>query len=360
MKFTNLFLALVIVILGTQFARAELWPEIDLFKLEITGCKDAKFGKIAALDDYLFITNAEGPYTDKIFVLKLSGYGLADLVAAKDLSQLKYITDIEASGQNPMYVYLTCESNGLLIFDFDPESRDLNLTGRYELLDYPLSISVRGSYAYITDANDGLHVLDISDAARPCKVGHYSPGNQASDVFLSDSYAFVTIRDLDVYSLRIVDAHDLHEVGRYDLGVIDGTSGIFVSGSYLFLGYNGPMLGDGEVLILDISDISNPIWVGNIPAYALYPTVTGKGSYVFVLDDCEFKVLGIFNKEIRKIGKCFTGCWNICVSEHHVYLSGSSGNHGGEIWGLDIASLPEPAPAAVTTTTWGELKTLFK
>lgn len=254
-KFVSLFLTLIIVVLGTQFARAEFWPEIDLLKLEITGCKETKFGKMAALNDYLFITNATNvdPYTDKIFVLKLSGYGLADLVATKDLSQLKYITDIEASGQNPMYIYLTCKPDGLLIFDFDPEFRELNLAGRYELLDYPLSISVRGSYAYIADANDGLHVLDISDAARPCKVGHYSPGNQASDVFLSDSYMFVTVCD-GPYSLRIVDAHDLHEVGHYDLGEIDGTSGVFVSGSYLFLGYNGPMLGDGMVLILDISD----------------------------------------------------------------------------------------------------------
>ena len=59
--------------------------------------------------------------------------------------------------------------------------------------------------------------------------------------------------------IDISDPRNPYEVGRYDLGEMDGVGTIFVSNFYAFLDCNGPSLGDWYVSIMDISDVTKPV-----------------------------------------------------------------------------------------------------
>src|SRR5262245_16193506 len=55
----------------------------------------------------------------------------------------------------------------------------------------PLGVTVARKHAYLCAADDGLHIVDVSDPNKPLKVGTCATLRCATDVTVRDQYAYV-------------------------------------------------------------------------------------------------------------------------------------------------------------------------
>jgi len=304
--------------------------------------------KIAVQDGFLFATDYDG---HKLYAFDVTDPSSPALLTTEDLPEL--VWDVKASGKWPrVYVYLLGRSR-FSIYEFG-ESENLSKVGHYDLLDGPSDICVKGSYAYIADGPGGLKVIDVSNPSRPYEVGCYKNASIIR-VFASDFYAFV-VSSGPGYSFIIVDISDSrspYEVGRCDLkmGEIDGVGDISVSDLYAFLAYNGPMLGDWSVSVIEVSDVSKPVQVGKV-GFGLINDLTAIDDYLFVCTGGDLQVFDISDiAEIRKVGDYyrFFPFYSISVSGFYTYIAGSSG-----LYILNWKGLLESV--TVIPSTWGKVK----
>ncbi|MCI0394570.1 MAG: PKD domain-containing protein [Chloroflexi bacterium] len=68
---------------------------------------------------------------------------------------------------------------------------DASLLGVYEYLSYPASIGAAGGYIYLTDAGDGLRVLDLADPLNPTPAGIYPTAAPLGDFVIEGSYLYL-------------------------------------------------------------------------------------------------------------------------------------------------------------------------
>jgi hypothetical protein len=146
--------------------------------------------------------------------------------------------------------------------------------GGYAISGYAQGVAVSGHYAYVTDQDAGLQVLDVSDPANPQWVGGYDPpwveGNDPSGwapqgVAVSGNYAYVvyttwtrTAWEIIDGWLEIIDISDPakpRRVGGCDTGELG--AGVAVSGNYAYVA--GTLTG---LQVIDVSDPANPKRVG--------------------------------------------------------------------------------------------------
>ncbi len=121
------------------------------------------------------------------------------------------------------------------------------IVGTYDTPGIAWGIYVSGDYAFIADAHEGLHIMDISDPLNPILLGTYDTSNYARDVCVDGDYAFVADGD---EGLKVIDiSNPSTPVQRASLDLTE-SRGICISGDYAYIAdhYSG----------LRIIDISNP------------------------------------------------------------------------------------------------------
>lgn len=156
------------------------------------------------------------------------------------------------------------------------------------------SVTISDNYAYIAGGETGLHVLDVSNPADPRRVGGYDTG--AWDVAVVGHYAYIAGGRWDgddfsaawIYrdALSIVDITDParpQRVGGYDIGA--HVRHVVVSGQFAYLA--GGRWDETEqtyrdaLTIIDISDPAQPLRVGTYAGgYVQGVAVSGQYAYV--------------------------------------------------------------------------------
>jgi len=136
------------------------------------------------------------------------------------------------------------------------------------------TVNVSGSYAYVTDASVGLHIMDVSTPSSPQEVGFFDgPGDYTSSVAISGSYAYVGgVRIIDISS-----PSSPQEVGL--LGTGGGARSVTVSGSYVYVVER--LVG---LRIIDVSNPSSPQEVGFFDTGNEVLDVAVSGNYAYVAD----------------------------------------------------------------------------
>lgn len=148
------------------------------------------------------------------------------------------------------------------------------------------TVNVSGSYAYVTDASVGLHIMDVSTPSSPQEVGFFDgPGDYTSSVAISGSYAYVAggwPGPLSVMwtSLFVIDVSDPslpQEVGGISLEDYALFPSVAINGSYAHVT-------DGRtgLRIIDISSPSLPQEVGFFATDSSAIGVTVSGNYAYV------------------------------------------------------------------------------
>jgi len=98
------------------------------------------------------------------------------------------------------YAYVTNDDAGLVVVDIS-NPRQPEVVGRCSTPGWAWGVAVDGSYAYVADGEDGLRILDISDPQNPHEVGSHDTVGVAVGVAIEGSYAYVA----DYQAIRIID-----------------------------------------------------------------------------------------------------------------------------------------------------------
>ena len=199
---------------------------------------------------------------------------------------------------------------------------------------------VSGSYVY-TIMNGGIQVVDISNPVLPVPLGFTSVPGEVRRVAVDGSYAYITSDYGGLIVIYVADPNNIFEVG-VDTSPINPW-GIAAAGSYAYVGaHNGFM-------VEDVSDPSNPVFVGSSPIpgsigialrdhYALSVTCYG----LDVIDISN--PLNPVNVAPSEPGNCTSG-QAIGLNGNYAYLA-----HDG----YKIINIADPLhPVVETTTYWG-------
>jgi hypothetical protein len=185
------------------------------------------------------------------------------------------------------HALVACGHGGLRVIDLtdpgEPRGRGAYQADGF----YARQIVLADHHAYVV-SDVSLAVFDVSNPAWPALVGTLPT---VVDLFVSwptrlaaaNGYAYLTQGWEGLAVVDLTDPGNLRRVGHFDLWLQEAAD-VAVSGShaYLITWHSWLESGDGaELHILDISDPTQPYWVGSCPAGAgIRLTVVGDYAYV--------------------------------------------------------------------------------
>mgnify|MGYP003964269361 CR=1 FL=1 len=195
------------------------------------------------------------------------------------------------------------------------------------------TVNVSGSYAYVTDASVGLHIMDVSTPSSPQEVGFFDgPGDYTSSVAISGSYAYVAggwPGPLSVMwtSLFVIDVSDPslpQEVGGISLEDYALFPSVAINGSYAHVT-------DGRtgLRIIDISSPSLSHEVGFLDIGRDAKSIAVSGSYAYVIGGAGLRIIDISSPSLpQEVGFFATdsSAIGVTVSGNYAYVAaGDSG-----------------------------------
>ena len=119
-------------------------------------------------------------------------------------------------------------------------------------------IHVRGGYAYLSDADNGVHIIDITSPGTPVSINLISL-DDVSNVFVTDTRAYITVRGLSVHGVYIYDItnpENVRQKGFYNLN--GDPEGIFVRNDTAFVHYRNLSDPAGYFHVIDVFDVGVP------------------------------------------------------------------------------------------------------
>jgi len=211
-------------------------------------------GDVTLHGGYAFVCDGH-----RLFILDVLGVDnlyYPELVGFYDtgLHDSSFISQVVIEGD---YAYMTNGEQGLIILDVsDPQHPEF--IGRFDSSGNATGVDLDGNYAFIADRENGLVIVDISDKTNPLEVGHNDTEDWARVVVVEGDYAYVGDRFNGLLIYDVTDRSTPEIIGHFDT---DGhVTGIAISGDYAYLSD-----GDNGLVILDISDKTNPQQVGDHP-----------------------------------------------------------------------------------------------
>ncbi len=137
------------------------------------------------------------------------------------------------------YAYITDGEGGLFLIEVSDPLEPFEV-GYFDTPGTSWDVFVVGNLAYLADGGEGLRIIDISIPEEPLEVGYYNTTGHSKGVFVLDKYAYLT--DGDLHILDISDPTNPVEVGFYDAPYY--TQGVAVEGSlvYVAAGYDGLLI----------------------------------------------------------------------------------------------------------------------
>ncbi len=229
----------------------------------------------------------------------------------------------------------------LLIVDiFDPSLP--STVGQTSVLPGVITAVVAvGNFAYVTDGEGGLHIINISDPASPSESGFYDTPGDARDVMVMGSYAYVA----DWYGLRIIDISNPAnptETGFCD--TVIPARGVTVAGSYAYIARHGGLT------IIDVSNPASPTEVGNVDTQGIGYAVAVVGSYAYLAsEDGGLRIIDISNPASpAEVGFYDTPGFALDVSVVGIYAYVADGGSGLRV--IDVSNPAAPTEVGFYNT----------
>ncbi len=274
--------------------------------------------RVAISGKYAFLTGG-GVSDIELFILDIT-----DLAKPKQVGS--YSTDAaDAIAVSGSYAFIGSDRMGGLhsISVADPTAP--SEVGAYTASGYAGKMAVKGNYAYVATAYDGVHIIDITDAANTSDIGHIAGKSLAIAVDLH--YAYIASDNDGVRIFNITNPATPILVNTIP-GIADD---ITAGGSRAFI-----LSDSGITRVFDISDPTQPLEIGNLPVSADSKKLI-KGNTLYVLDGSNG--LRIFNAGTpglpSEVGSVPIAANDIAVIGTYAYLASSSD-------GLHIINIADP------------------
>jgi len=232
-------------------------------------------------------------------------------------------------------------------FLFATDSENTTLISRFDTEGRAGEKIIRENYLYLTDYDEGLRILDISDPKNPAEVGFYNPDQDGFDnhIKIIDNYAYVTNSE---QGLQIIDISDptnpvlkksLSEEYLSLLNIYD----FAISGNYAYFCIWKTYDTKG-IKVLDISDPANPDTLPDIDQEYFSGSMldmASDGNYLYIGDDEALRVIDIsdpYNPAEIKAFDPEINFWttSIFIKNTYLYLTDYAG-------GLHIIDITNPS-----------------
>jgi len=201
--------------------------------------------------------------------------------------------------------------------------------------DTAIRVAVSGDYAYVTGicwesgaGYDSLQVFDVANAAEPKRVGLCrTGGHPATHVAVSGPYAYLACGEEGLQVIDVSNPANPQRLGSWSSG--GSANWVAVSGNRAFVGESAVSYGindlrGGGLQIIDVSDSTNPQWVGacNLGEYTRCVAVSGDRAYVGTAH-AGLRVVDIADPaNPHQLGICDTqGARGIAISGDYAYVA---------------------------------------
>ena len=157
------------------------------------------------------------------------------------------------------YAYVTDYEDGLEIVDISNLSNPV-MVGRYSLVD-ARGVEVVGDIAYVTSSGTGLRVLNISNPDDPKIIKRVPGTGSAASICVHDDQIYLGCYGQGVRIISIMDPLNPRVVGDFSAGIREA-SGVYGDEDLLFV---VDQTRDGDVVLLDVSDPEAPQELARYP-----------------------------------------------------------------------------------------------
>ncbi len=205
--------------------------------------------------------------------------GQFDMRSKQLYGQLSVVVDLAVDQR---YLYISDATNGITILDLfsnpaSPTTIEITKKGQIATPGAASGIALAGDTLYVADGNSGLVKVDVSDRAHPTAVfthgatGAYGVVEKGNSLFLAD-----TVDGIE--RLEKTPGTDLVKTGSFDTP--GGADAVFADGTHAYLlDQNGPREG---VTIISVSDTGQYVFTGAVatPGNATQIYVSDTKAYV--------------------------------------------------------------------------------
>lgn len=131
-------------------------------------------------------------------------------------------------------------------------------------------IAIRGNFAYVTDENDGLHIIDLSEAQLSATFTNQSSVATA----LGEEFAYLADLRRGITVVDVRDPGNPTQAGFYNSG---RSQDVFLHGTHLYVASF-----TNDLLILDVTSPTQPAFVSQLPlpGWSLAVVVSDEIAYV--------------------------------------------------------------------------------
>lgn len=271
-------------------------PAHPTFKSQVTSTIFNGIVSVAVSNNFAYVVNNSD---HSLAVVDISSASSPVLVSSiKDNVKFNGAFDIVVSGK---YAYvLNGADSGLAVVNISNPS-SLTIDGYASSSTYlgsATAMTLSGKYLYVVQGS-GLSLIDISNSSHPRFVKRFDFGSIDHEIQIVGDLAYVTAED----GFHVLDISDpLNPVELYSgfvYGNFETYNHMAVSGKYGYIinptGYNVPT----GVVVLDLSSSTNPIAISSttVPVDA-YSDIHVAGNYLYIDDstDGKFSVLDVSDK----------------------------------------------------------------
>ncbi len=197
--------------------------------------------------------------------------------------------------------------------------------------------ALSGSNYLFAARAEQLITMDVSDPSNPVILND-TTGIPAFDVYQM-GYIYTAAQNNGTYLVYAPDPSSPTVMGKYDFHGATGelSAGLFIKDSFAYLSY------DSKLVILDISDLSNPVDISSYEDTLFSPMdIYVSDSFAYVAGDTSFQIIDVSDpSNPQKIGEYVAPYLNesfisIDVSGNYAYL-------GTENFGLRVMDISDPS-----------------
>jgi len=232
----------------------------------------------------------------------------------------RWVEDVYVSGN---YVYVAY-SSGLGIVDISDPAKPKEL-GYAETRGHPHGIFVSENYVYLAceatvlgNSWQGLYIFDVINPSNPVKIGYYpNSGKTERDIYVFNNYAFIASGGDGLIIINVSDPTNPQWAGNYN--VSNFAAGVFVQEVYAYIAN-----GNDGLSIINISDPTKPQETGSYDTPNFASRVFANRDYVYVVDELGgLRIINLTNpvnpQEVAYYNTQFAE--DVFVDSQYVYLT---------------------------------------
>jgi len=258
--------------------------------------------------------------------------------------------DVAVSGR---YAYLLGYA-GLTVLDLEAPA-NLRRVGSCDTPGITRGVASQDHRAYLADADVGMQILDTAIPGKPVVLGTYALTNITEAVAASGNHAFVVeaqrvVGNTYQWTLHVVDVSDAtlpRKLGTYETVGYSTCSAYCIhqafavnsTGDFAFLGIGNDGGASGRIEVIDLRSPAQPVLVATYPTSSEWLQLAMEGQQMLVIDSVSgLVVLDISDPaNPRTVGTYDAPDWNqLALSGTRAYLTSRSR-------GLEVFDLSDPA-----------------